>query len=509
MVALSQQGADLGFVLGAPLLGAVVGISASLVGMLIPALFGAGKSTEELTDKIKELVKASTLSEAQSQFLVNQTEDEITANQKLLKEAEKRIGKTQKLVEAYDNLAKRRKDGEKLSETENMFLKLNAKNQDDLKKKVIEETAARDTLKNEIDALTKKKKAYAAATGKSLKDQEEEKKAVIKVKTAVESLREQLDLQTATIGMSARGVAHYKADLIGATDAMHDQIDAIYDSIEAEKAKQKQDRENKALTKEAVTTVESIIERGETPEDKLKAEQDLVKSYHEQGLINEEQYQSALTQLNKEGAAARQQIAMMAMGSFSSSFGQIADVLKQSEGEQSTAYKAMFALSKGFAVAQAGLNLSLALSNALASGPFPWNLGAMATVAAAGASFIGSIGSAVYGGREHGGSVISGKTYEVGEKNKPELLMIPGNNGKVLSNAEMKSMNGGGNSYQPIINNYAGADGYSVQYRRDELTKRDVFDIVQSEMTNPNSKGRRGMQSNSNMHGILNGRRRT
>ena len=52
MIALSQQSADLGFVLGAPLLGAVVGISASIASMFLPALF---KSTDAAGDLEKAL----------------------------------------------------------------------------------------------------------------------------------------------------------------------------------------------------------------------------------------------------------------------------------------------------------------------------------------------------------------------------------------------------------------------------------------------------------------------
>tara|TARA_R110000824_G_scaffold401353_2_gene611873 strand:+ start:139 stop:1890 length:1752 start_codon:yes stop_codon:yes gene_type:complete len=58
MVALSQQSADLGFVLGAPLLGAVAGISASVVGMLLPALFNS-KDAMQLLEKVSEDLKKS------------------------------------------------------------------------------------------------------------------------------------------------------------------------------------------------------------------------------------------------------------------------------------------------------------------------------------------------------------------------------------------------------------------------------------------------------------------
>lgn len=55
MLALSQQSADLGFVLGAPLLGAVVGISASIAGFLLPSLFDSKDATEDLEEAMKRL----------------------------------------------------------------------------------------------------------------------------------------------------------------------------------------------------------------------------------------------------------------------------------------------------------------------------------------------------------------------------------------------------------------------------------------------------------------------
>ena len=510
MLALSAQSADLGFVLGAPLVGAIVGISASLVGILIPALFKSGESTGDLTKKIKELVKASTLTAAQSKFLVNQTDDEIEANKKLTKEAEERILKTKAIIQAYDNLKKRQKDGNKLTEAEVDFLRLQAPLQDKLNKQVIEEAAARDTLKNELDDLTKKLKIYNLATKKSAEDQKNETDNAKRFTAVVEQLENALAVasrESAGLTDEAKELnAEFKAGKLLGGEATKEQIAEVAKLLN-EVAEAQGDVKERT---KATTTTEAIIKRGETPEDRLQTERDLIESFREKGLIDAQQYQDALTQIDAEGAAAREQIAIMAMGSFSNSFGELANVLKTSEGEQSTAYKAMFTLSKGFAVAQAGLNFSLALSNAMASGPFPWNLGAMATVAASGASLVGSIASATYSGRENGGSVIGGQTYEVGEKNKPELLMIPGNNGKVMSNAEMKSIAGGnGGNGAPIINNYVAGSGVSVEHRRDELTKRDVFDIVQGEMANPNSRGRRGMQQNSNLSGVLNGRRRT
>lgn len=62
MLALSQQSADLGFVLGAPLLGAIVGIGASLAGMLLPNLFKTEDALEAVEGATERVRAAITLS---------------------------------------------------------------------------------------------------------------------------------------------------------------------------------------------------------------------------------------------------------------------------------------------------------------------------------------------------------------------------------------------------------------------------------------------------------------
>ena len=77
MLALSQQGADLGIVLGAPLVGAVVGIGASIAGFLIPQLIGASVDTKELVEQIKALEMATKRTAAQNRVLANSNEKEV------------------------------------------------------------------------------------------------------------------------------------------------------------------------------------------------------------------------------------------------------------------------------------------------------------------------------------------------------------------------------------------------------------------------------------------------
>lgn len=91
------------------------------------------------------------------------------------------------------------------------------------------------------------------------------------------------------------------------------------------------------------------------------------------------------------------------------------------------------------------------------------SFGANAGPAAAGiSSTVGlASGLALAGARYNGGPVTAGGLYQVGEKGKPEIYqastgkqyMIPGDNGKVISNKDMQG--GGGLNVQVVINNQA------------------------------------------------------
>ncbi|HEY4467320.1 MAG TPA: tape measure protein [Klebsiella sp.] len=88
-------------------------------------------------------------------------------------------------------------------------------------------------------------------------------------------------------------------------------------------------------------------------------------------------------------------------------------------------------------------------------------LGANAAPASAGiTSTVGlASGLALAGARYNGGPVVAGSLYRVGEKGKPEIYqastgkqyMIPGDNGRVISNKDMQG--GGGLNVQVVINN--------------------------------------------------------
>lgn len=197
--------------------------------------------------------------------------------------------------------------------------------------------------------------------------------------------------------------------------------------------------------------------------------------YQELDKQNTALYEQAKIAIQSNAAMQRKQISddenehqrqnMSALlGATSDFFGQMAGAIGDYAGESSAAYKTLFAISKGFAIAQASMNLVTAISNAAAL-PWPANIPAIAFAAAQGANLISQIRGAKYGGgRENGGPVSAGSMYRVGEKGKPEIYqagngrqyMIPGDNGRVISNKDLQG-SGGGGGVVVNINNYTGS----------------------------------------------------
>ncbi|WP_205950237.1 tape measure protein [Pantoea stewartii] len=192
---------------------------------------------------------------------------------------------------------------------------------------------------------------------------------------------------------------------------------------------------------------------------------------------NAQLYEDAKTAIQRQASNARQKIIQdeinlqnqsisSIIGSVSQGFDGLANLAAGAAGRSSGAYQAMFALSKGFAVAQAALNLQLAISQALADPTAltpAQKFANYATIASAGASVLSSIGGISYGGgREHGGPVSANSMYRVGEGGKPEIFkasngsqyMIPGDNGRVMSNKDIggSGENGGGNVFNVTFN---------------------------------------------------------
>ncbi|AVJ51773.1 tape measure protein [Pantoea phage vB_PagS_Vid5] len=167
-----------------------------------------------------------------------------------------------------------------------------------------------------------------------------------------------------------------------------------------------------------------VVQNAVSQKDQLKATYDplqeaqnqytqqlaLLEWYHQQGLVSEENYakeRSRLYGVNLQNQMnAQNQTTMSYLDSASTMAGSFASVLAAAGDQSSGAYKAMFAMSKAFAIAEATMKLSVAIAQAMADPTAitpAQKFANYATVAASGAALINSIMSASMTGMAHDG----------------------------------------------------------------------------------------------------------
>lgn len=333
------------------------------------------------------------------------------------------------------------------------------------------------------------KAVAAASTGKTKKTQAEKDaetyaKAQESVNEKLDELKQKADLSADSVEGLSRAHAILNAEQSLGNSATKDQIKLaggyaarIWDTTNALKMRQQAEQASRFISQEVSAskmqrdpyTGEAQDPAAQVNEEEQRKLEALTK-YQQMGVINAQQFEDGKTAIARQASNDRISIAQqeakrqvdvmnMLLGGIGEGFSGLAEIVSKSAGESNAAYKTLFAISKAFAVAQSTLNLQLALSNAMASGPFPWNMAAMAQVAAAGGQVISSIGAMSYGGgREHGGPVSASSMYRVGEGGKPEIFkasngsqyMIPGDNGRVISNRDIGG-GGGAFNYSPVI----------------------------------------------------------
>lgn len=135
-----------------------------------------------------------------------------------------------------------------------------------------------------------------------------------------------------------------------------------------------------------------------------------LQAFNDQKLITEEEFQQRKQQIIEKyrNSQFQEQMGLYATGlnDLGSAFGTLTSVVEQSAGKQSAAYKAMFAVSKAFAIAEATVKLSQAVAQAMADTTAltpAQKFANMAAVAAAGANVISQITSV---GFAKGGHVV-------------------------------------------------------------------------------------------------------
>lgn len=133
-------------------------------------------------------------------------------------------------------------------------------------------------------------------------------------------------------------------------------------------------------------------------------------------VLNEQQKQQQLLALQQQGQQNQEALStavyVAQMQSAQNSFSSITDSMGTMFGEQSAMYKAAFVTQKAFAIAQAALQLPMAMGQALAGLPFPANIAAMASVVGLMGTITSSITSAAGVGFSSGGYTGPGGKYQ-------------------------------------------------------------------------------------------------
>ncbi|WXL23912.1 tape measure protein [Ectopseudomonas mendocina] len=337
----------------------------------------------------------------------------------------------------------------------------------------------------------------------------EEQKTADAIKKRIESL----ELEAETLGMSKTELELYTLQLDGATDAQIRQAATARALIDA------YDQQAKAAEDAAAAEEKRRAKFGDDPTAYVRGdvsplsggefdnqyaryaaeEAEEIKRYEAQmaRLREAEQlrieviggYQAQEQAMAQEHADRLEQIeqaknqVLLATGQ--NLFGELASATAAFAGEQSGLYKAMFAASKAFALADAAIKIQQGIA-AAASLTWPANLSAMASVASATGSIISTIGSIAMPGRALGGPTQAGQMYRINETGAPEIwqnstngqqYMMANTRGEVISNKDAVSANDGGmpNVIVNIHNNASGATATASSRMQD----RDfIIDVV-------------------------------
>lgn len=122
--------------------------------------------------------------------------------------------------------------------------------------------------------------------------------------------------------------------------------------------------------------------------------------------IKQQEYADAVVKIEETMQKKQQDIqsayTLATLGTFSSLTGSVADMLKETAGESSAAYKVMFLASKAAAIAQAMISTEVAANKALELG-YPMGLIASQTVRGLGYASVGMIAAQTIAGMAHSG----------------------------------------------------------------------------------------------------------
>lgn len=232
--------------------------------------------------------------------------------------------------------------------------------------------------------------------------------------------------------------------------------------------------------------------------------------YQQMGVLSAQQFEDTKTAIQEQASNARKRIAqdeansqiaatVSMLNAASLGFDSLAGIISGAAGKASSAYIAMFAAAKSFAIASATLDFNGALLKALNA---PDSLTTAkrfanyADVASAGASVLSNIASvSMSGGRRYGGTVSAGNAYRINEDGRSEIfqtaggqqMFIPNQSGKVIS--ADKAGGGGVQNVYFTINTTGGisdAEWAQIEAKAINISKKMALFQISDQANRPN-----------------------
>ena len=501
MVALSAQAADLGFVLGAPLIGAIVGIGASVIGMA--TAFGKVKVEMKSTSDIaKELVGDFSALDEESKKLTRRI---LIAD---IKNQEK----------ALEQLKEEQRDAIGLGATLFNSIEENS---------AITSNYTANVLSLEL-ALKQSKKTLATLG----KDSSDYSNVLNDQQVSIGNLITSTVHLANTYGFNARELSIYEAELRGANAAQLAALNLTFDTIEAK------ERESAAIKKqndERGRLTGQVQGLGLSPIDQIKArldyELELLRQAQEQKIEIEGSYEERRVELRRQAeeriASINEKAAQESIVNFEALENQIVGTFASVASGAQDGKQAVRSLAQSIAtqligaLIKMGIQAAIGQTTAAATGAATAATLATAYAPAAALASLASFGAnaapasagiastvaltqglSLSGGRQYGGPTTKGSNYRVNE-NGPEIYTQGGKDylmnsggGTVTPNSNI----GGSQSVQVVVNNLPGQGATVTETSSDDGRMRQIaIQVVSEQSASIGSDLNRNINKNHNV----------
>lgn len=251
-----------------------------------------------------------------------------------------------------------------------------------------------------------------------------------------------------------------------------------------------QDRENDDARYEAWMDYRSANGEDVSANETLNNRSKIFRKAMEWQLLTLQEYQQKMLESEAEYMNARAQLQLNGWESIASG---TASIMADMFGKQSAAYKIMFAVEKGFAIAQSALAIQQSVAKAMALG-FPQNIPVIGQAVMQGAQIISTIKSVQLAGQAHDGLeyVPREGTYLL---DKGERVVTSDTSAKL--DRTLDKVQQTGTSGDVIINNNTNAQVKARQNDDGSVTIDIVEKWFYDSMQNPNSTVRKSLAQNT------------